>query len=150
MAATSFYFPRSKIRSRRTRARQLTHLYGENIACSAATYSTTCLKRCFGDASVQRTPRLAQKGAVGRILDQRVLKEITRMRRHALTKQQASPNDPIQSWPQLLLGLAHDGSQQSVSELASYRRSDLRDLFVGAKPVEPRHAVRAITSGMTS
>ena len=40
----------------------------------------------FGDASVQRTSRLAQKGAVGRILDQRVLKEITRMRRYALTK----------------------------------------------------------------
>ncbi len=51
----------------------------------------------FGNASVQRTSRLAQKGAVGRILDQRVLKEITRMRRYALTKQQASPNDPIQA-----------------------------------------------------
>jgi hypothetical protein len=61
------------------------------------------------------------------------------MRRYALTKQQASPNDPIQSWPQLLLGLAHYSGQQSVSELASYRRSDLRDLFGGAKPVEPRH-----------
>src|SRR4029077_4182830 len=96
----------------------------------------------FGDASVQRTSRLAQKGAVGRILDQRVLKEIPRMRRYALTKQQASPHDPIQSWPQLLLGLAHDGRQQSVGEPASYRRSDWRDLFGGAKPVEPRHAVR--------
>ena len=93
----------------------------------------------FGDASVQRTSRLAQKGAVSRILDQRVFKEITRMRRYALTEQQASPNDPIQSWSQLLLGLAHYSGQQSVSELASYRRSDLRDLFGGAKPVEPRH-----------
>src|SRR6516162_332180 len=93
----------------------------------------------FCDASVQRTSRLAQKGAVGRILDQRVLKKITRMREYALTKQQASPNDPIQSWPQFLLGLAHYSGQQSVSELASYRRSDLRDLFGGAKPVEPRH-----------
>ena len=35
----------------------------------------------FGDASVQGTSRLAQKGAIRRILDQRVLKEITRMRR---------------------------------------------------------------------
>jgi hypothetical protein len=59
--------------------------------------------------------------------------------RYALTKQQASLNDPIQSWPQLLLGLAHYSGQQSVIELASYRRSDLRDLFGGAKPVEPRH-----------
>jgi hypothetical protein len=38
-----------------------------------------------------------------------------------------------------LLGLAHYSGQQSVSELASYRRSDLRDLFGGDKPVEPRH-----------
>src|SRR6516162_10773420 len=83
------------------------------------------------DASVQRTSRLAQKGAVGRILDQRVLKEITRMRRYAPTKQQASPNDPIQSWPQLLLGFARYSGQHSVSELPSYRRSDLRNFLSG-------------------
>ena len=59
----------------------------------------------FGDASVQRTSRLAQKGAVGRILDQRVLKEITRMRRYALPKQQTCPNDPIESWPNSCSGL---------------------------------------------
>ena len=41
----------------------------------------------FRDASVQRTSRFAQKGAVGRILNQRVLKEITRMRRYTLREQ---------------------------------------------------------------
>ena len=50
----------------------------------------------FGDASVQRTSRLAQKGAVGCILDQRVLKEITRKRRCALTETASQPerSDP--------------------------------------------------------
>ena len=38
-----------------------------------------------------------------------------------------------------MLGLAHYSSQQRMSELPSYRRSDLSDLFGGAKPVEPRH-----------
>ena len=60
----------------------------------------------FGDASVQCASRLAQKAAVSRILDQRVLKEITRMGRYTLAEQQPDQNDPIQSWPQLLLARA--------------------------------------------
>ena len=53
----------------------------------------------LSDASVQGASRLAQERAVGRILYQRVLKKITPKRRYALTEQQASPNDPVQSWP---------------------------------------------------
>jgi hypothetical protein len=34
----------------------------------------------FGDAGVQRTSRLAQQGVIRRVLDQRVLEEIARMR----------------------------------------------------------------------
>ena len=60
----------------------------------------------FGDASVQCASRLAQKATVSRILDQRVLKEITRMGRYTLAEQQPDQNDPIQSWPQLLLARA--------------------------------------------
>ena len=43
---TSFYFPRSKIKNRQTTARHLTHSYGGNTACSAATYSKTYRNTC--------------------------------------------------------------------------------------------------------
>ena len=42
----------------------------------------------FGDASVKRASRLAQQRAVGRVLHQRVLEQISRVRRHALPEQQ--------------------------------------------------------------
>src|SRR4029077_890161 len=43
----------------------------------------------FGNASVQRTSRLAQKGAVGGILHQRVFEQIRCVRWHSLAEQQA-------------------------------------------------------------
>jgi hypothetical protein len=45
------------------------------------------LKR-LGDASVKRTSGLAKKRPVSRILYKRVLKQIARVRRRALAKQQ--------------------------------------------------------------
>ena len=42
----------------------------------------------FGDAGVKRASRLAQQRAIGRVLHQRVLEQIGRMRRRALPEQQ--------------------------------------------------------------
>ena len=47
----------------------------------------------FGDASVKRASRLAQQRAVGRILHQRVLEQISRVRRYALPEQQTCLNE---------------------------------------------------------
>ena len=44
----------------------------------------------FGDTGVKRASRLAQQRAIGRVLHQRMLEQIARMRRHALPEQQAS------------------------------------------------------------
>ena len=41
----------------------------------------------FGDAGMQRAARFAQQRAVGRVLHQSMLKQVTRMRRHALPEQ---------------------------------------------------------------
>ena len=42
----------------------------------------------FGDTGVKRASRLAQQRAIGRVLHQRMLEQIGRMRRHALPEQQ--------------------------------------------------------------
>ena len=44
----------------------------------------------------KRTSRLAQKGAVGRILNEGVLEQITRVRRHALPEQQTGRNETVE------------------------------------------------------
>ena len=49
----------------------------------------------FGDTSVQRTSSLAQQRAVGRVLHQRVLEQITCMRRYSLPEQQTSRNQTV-------------------------------------------------------
>ena len=38
----------------------------------------------LGDAGVKCPAALAQQGAIGRVLNQRVLEQVARMRRHAL------------------------------------------------------------------
>ena len=50
----------------------------------------------FGNASVQRTSRLAQKSAVGRILNEGVFKQIARVRRHALPEQETGRNETVE------------------------------------------------------
>ena len=40
----------------------------------------------FGDTGVKRATWLAQQSAIGRVLHQRMLEEIGRMRRHALAE----------------------------------------------------------------
>jgi hypothetical protein len=49
----------------------------------------------FGDTSVQRTSSLAQQRAVGRVLHQRVLEQITCMRRYSLPEQQTSRSQTV-------------------------------------------------------
>ena len=46
--------------------------------------------KSFGDAGVERASRLAQQRAIGRVLHQRMLEQIGRVRRHALPEQQTS------------------------------------------------------------
>ena len=50
----------------------------------------------FGDASVKRAPGLAQQRAIGRVLHQRVLSQIGRMRRRALPEQQTGGKETVE------------------------------------------------------
>ena len=93
----------------------------------------------FGDASVKRASRLAQQRAIGRVLHQGMLEQISRVRRHALPEQQTGRNETVERRSQLRLRLAHHRSQQGMGKLPPDRRADLRYLLGGAEPVEPRH-----------
>jgi hypothetical protein len=50
----------------------------------------------FGDTGVKRAPRLAQQGAISRLLHQGMLEQIGRVRGLALTEQQTSLNKPVE------------------------------------------------------
>ena len=83
----------------------------------------------FGDASVKRASRLAQQRAVGRVLHQRVLEQISRVRRHALPEQQTCRNETVERRLEFRFRLARHRSQQSMRKLSPNRRSDLRHLL---------------------
>ena len=50
----------------------------------------------FSGAAVQRLPAALEQTVVGRVLDQRVLEAIVRLRRSALDKQQVGFGKPVQ------------------------------------------------------
>ena len=50
--------------------------------------SANWLSRVCGDTGVQRAPRLAQQRAIGGVLHECMLEQISRVRRHALPEQQ--------------------------------------------------------------
>ena len=50
----------------------------------------------FGGAAMQRLPAALEQAVVGRVLDQRVLEAIVRLRRRALDKQKVGVGEPIQ------------------------------------------------------
>jgi hypothetical protein len=50
----------------------------------------------IGDTGVKRPSRLAQQSAVGRVLHEGVLEQVSRMRRHALPKKQTSRHETVE------------------------------------------------------
>ena len=50
----------------------------------------------FGNTSMKRASRLAQQSAIGCILDQGMLEQVARMRRHALPEQQTGRNETVE------------------------------------------------------
>ena len=52
--------------------------------------------KCFGNASVKHTSRLAQQSAIGCILHKRMFEQIIRVRGHALPEQQACRDETVE------------------------------------------------------
>ena len=95
-----------------------------------------------GNTRMQRAPRLAQQQAVGRILNQRVLKQVGRLRRHTVPQQQAGRDHPIERRLKLRVGSARDRRNDGVGKFPADRCADLDHLLAGPEAVEPSHQGR--------
>ena len=67
----------------------------------------------LGDPAMQGLARAAQQAAVRRILHQRVLEGIDRVRRRAALKDQLGSDEPVESGLQLVLGHTGDGTSSA-------------------------------------
>jgi hypothetical protein len=91
----------------------------------------------LGDAAMQGLSRATQQGAVGGILDQRVLEQIFRRRRGAALEDQASLDEAAQSLLQFGFGVRHGRGQQLIGKVAPDCGADLRHtLGRRTEPVE--------------
>ena len=91
----------------------------------------------FGGAAVQRLAAALEQAVVGRILDQRVLEAVVRLRSIALDEQNVGLGEPLQRRLQRAFVEAGHGLEQRIRESAAEHCADLRDLTRGAEPVEP-------------
>src|SRR5262249_53560882 len=91
----------------------------------------------LSDAGMERASRLTEQRAIGRILHQGMLEQISRMRWHALPGEQARFDETAER--QFPLRLTRNCSQQGMGELPPNRRPDLCHFLAGAEPVEPGH-----------
>ena len=86
---------------------------------------------------MQGLARAAQQRAVGGVLDQRVLEQIFRRRRHAALKDEAGFDEAAQSLLQFGLGERRGRCQQLMGKVAPDGGADLRHILGRrAKPVE--------------
>jgi hypothetical protein len=110
---------------------------GQQLRLALGNLGELALK--VGNSGVKRTSRLAQQRAISRVLYQRMIEQIARMRRHALPEQQTCRNETVERRSQLRIWLLHHRGQQGMRKLASDRRANLCHVLGGAEPVEPRH-----------
>src|SRR5262249_30645392 len=80
----------------------------------------------FRDTGVKRASLLPQQRAIGRVLHERMLEQVVRMRRHALPEKQASGNQTVKRRFQFPVRLAYDGSQQGMRDPAPNRSPNRR------------------------
>ena len=86
---------------------------------------------------MQRLAAALEQAFVGRVLDQRVLEAIGRLRPAPSTiRRSASASRSSADW-RAASSISADSAQQRIGELASEDRADLRDFARFAQPVEP-------------
>ena len=81
---------------------------------------------------MKRVAPAARQVLIRGLLHQRVLEGVARVGRRAGAEQQLGADDPRQRLLQRGIGLARDGAQQLVRELAPDHGADLRQLARGA------------------
>lgn len=96
----------------------------------------------FRNARMDRSTLVAQQGAIGGVLHQRMIELVDRIRRDTLTKQQTGTNQPLQRGVEFGLLFARHGGEQYMREFPADRRPDLRQRLGRAQPVQARHQRR--------
>ena len=86
----------------------------------------------FGGATMQCLTAALQQILVSRVLDQRVLEAIFRLRRQAFDQEDVGFGEPFQGLAQWRLLHAGDPQQQRIGEAAPEHGADHRDLARGA------------------
>ena len=90
----------------------------------------------LGDAGVEVLAAGFEQGAVGGVLDQRVLEAVGRLGRRAAAEDQLGRDQLVERGSQLRLRPVGDRGEQRVGELAADRGADLRDLLDRREAVE--------------
>ena len=80
-----------------------------------------------------------QQRLVGRVLDQRMLEAVRRLRRQPLLVQELRLHQLVQSPVQGVLVPRGDGLQQFIGKLAPQRRPELRQALHRRQAIQPRH-----------
>ena len=88
---------------------------------------------------MQRAPLLPQQRAVGYVLHQRMLEQVVRTWRGAVSKQQTRRNEPVEIGVEFFLWLSHQRGQQHVGKCPADRCANLRHVLRRPEPIEPRH-----------
>src|SRR6516162_9812832 len=92
----------------------------------------------LGDPAMQSLARDAQQGAVGGVLDQRVLEYVDRFRWCPSLRDQLGGDKLGERGLQVDVRKTGDGAQQRIGKLASNRCADLRHWPYRGQAVEPR------------
>ncbi len=90
------------------------------------------------DAAVQRLAAALEQVFVGRVLDQRVLEAVFRLRRETLDQENVGLGEPFQRRMQRRVVHPRHRAQQGKGKAAPQHRTDHRDLARRAEPVKPR------------
>ena len=102
----------------------------------------------FGGATVQRLAAALEQALVSRVLDQRVLEAVVRLRSVALDEQDVGLGKPLHRRPQASLVEAGHGLEQRMRKVTPEHCTDLRDFPCGAEPVQSaRRAIAARSAG---
>ena len=95
----------------------------------------------FGDAGMKRAARLAQQRAIGRVLHQRVLEQISCMRRHALPEQQTGRNETVER----RLPSSASGLRTTAASSACENSRPIAAPICATSLAEPSRSSRAIS-----
>jgi hypothetical protein len=85
----------------------------EQLGLAFGNVSKLALK-CFSNTGVKSASRLAQEGAIGRILYQGVLEKISRVRSGTLSEEQSCRDEPVKCRSDGRFRLARHGSHKRM------------------------------------